>query len=185
MPSLDSQTTKINLVIRKNKKIPLNLIVDYLEKNANEYAFIEHTRDISPKTAEVEGVHYHIVFNAKYKKIRLSTRLNGIVDFFGFDNAFGIEIEPYRSLEASLQYLIHKNNPEKTQHSISEVITNFDEGDFKTLMNCEIDNVMSFDRLYASIVASDNIIDVIRDIGIGNYRTWRNVITDMWRGIKQ
>ena len=59
---LDSQSTKLNVVIRKNIYLDKDKIRAFLESCSTEYAFIEHDKDITP-SGEVEGVHYHLVFN--------------------------------------------------------------------------------------------------------------------------
>lgn len=177
---LSSQTKKLNIVIRKNKDISIARLKEYCNDTFSEWAFIEHRGDIEPVTKLVEGVHYHIVGNAKTSRVALSTRLNTICQYFHFDNADGVEIEQYISFEGSLQYLIHKNQPEKTQHDISEIITNLSPEELTLYLTSDIGNVITFDRLYASIMQANNIIDVIHDLGIKAYKDWRNVIWDIW-----
>ena len=84
-----------------------------------EYAYILHENDVNEK-GEVEQAHYHICMR----------KING--SNFGFDvlkSAFPVgKIERGRTWEYMLQYLLHKNAPEKTQHTIEEIITNIDGG---------------------------------------------------------
>ena len=184
--SLECMSNKVCLVIRKCKKIPLEKIKAYCEYYFLQYAFIEHENDIQPDTGLVEDVHYHIVgnFNNLGGRKRFSTRLNDIVDWFRFDNANGIQIEQYDSLARSLQYLVHKNQKEKTPHQVSEIITNFEKCEFDMLMSCDVGDVMSFDYIYNELLIANNILDVIKAVGIKNYRDYRNVIWDMWNCIK-
>ena len=177
---LTSQTRKVCIVIRKNIKIPLSKIETYCKNEFERYAFIEHENHVKVDTCEIEGVHYHIVGDFIGSKVALSTRLNTLAKFFGFDNLNGIEIEQYRTFEGALQYLTHKNQPDKTQVDVSKIHHNLSENDFNILYNADIGNVITFDLLFASCVNANNIIDVIKDIGIGNYRTWRQVIWDIW-----
>lgn len=177
---LTCQSRKVCIVIRKNKDISLSKIKEYCVVNFERYAFIEHKGDILPSSGEVEGTHYHIVGDMIGSKIPLSTRLNTLVKFFDFDNENGIEIEQYKSFEGSLQYLTHKNQSDKTQHDKSDIIHNLSKEDFDIFYNAEIGNIITFELLYASVINANNIVDVIKDIGVGNYRTWRSVIWDMW-----
>ena len=119
---LTTQTTKLFIVIRKNKKFSKEFIKQYCDDHFENYAFIEHKEDIDPLNGMVIPVHYHIVGNALKKKTPLSTHLNDIVRYFRFDNANGIQIDKYDNYISALQYLVHKNNPEKTQHDIKEVV---------------------------------------------------------------
>lgn len=178
--SLTCQSKKVCLVIRKNISIPTDKIKSYCELYFEKYAFIEHKGDIKPDNGEVEGVHYHIVGNYKSSKVAFSTRLNDIVDYFKFDNALGIQIEMYKSLENSLQYLTHKNQSEKTPHNVKEIITNIEASEFDLLYNSDNGMVVTFDTLYTLCLESANIIEVIRGLGIGVYKSWRNVIWDIW-----
>lgn len=182
--SLTCQSRKVCIVIRKNKNIPLDKIKEYCANNFERYAFIKHEGDISPETGEIVPVHYHIVGDMLGAKIPFSCRLNTLAKFFGFDNIFGIEIEQYRTFEGSLQYLTHKNQSEKTPHDKSEIIHNLTDSDFEIFYNAEIGNVITFDLIYSACINANNIIEVIREIGISNYRIWRNVIWDIWNTLQ-
>lgn len=177
--SLTCQSVNVDLVIRKNKKIPIDKIKAYCEQYCSKYAFIEHEKDITSEGI-IEGTHYHLVLKYKASKVAFSTRLNEICNWFDFDNANGIQIDKILSLSKCLQYLIHKNNKEKTPHDIKDIIHNYDENEFNILMNSELEQVITFDLLFSIINNSSNIIEVIKELGIGNYRTWRNVVWDIW-----
>lgn len=84
-----------------------------------EYAYILHKEDKNEK-GETEQAHYHICmrgkehYNFKFQMLK---------------NAFPVgKIERGRTWEYMLQYLLHKNSPEKTQHTIEEIVTNIDGG---------------------------------------------------------
>lgn len=181
---LTCQSTKANIVIRKNREIKADKLDAYCKEYFSRYAWIEHKGDISVKTGEVEGVHYHIVGDFKASKVAFSTRLNTIAAFFNFENADGIEIDKYNSLIGSLQYLTHQNQPDKTPHKKDEIhYGGFDKTDFDMYMEASCDDVITFDYLFGLVCESNNIIEVIRGLGLGNYRTWRNVVWDMWNEI--
>lgn len=177
--SLSTQTGKLFIVIRKNKPLPLDKIKAYCAEYGKEFAFIVHDKDIDSVTGSVIPIHYHIVMNAKDNKKRLSTHLNDISSFFGFRDNNGIEIDKYRNLESALQYLIHKNNPEKTQHDISEIITNFGNDELTTYITCET-SVISFDYIYSLCLSNKNIIGVIKALGLSNFQRYRATIWDIW-----
>lgn len=181
---LTCQSRQVDIVIRKNREIPQSKIKEYCIENFEQYAFIEHKGDTKPETGEVEGVHYHICGIMKGNKIAFSTRLNTIVAFFKFDNTNGIEIDQYRTLEGAIQYLVHKNQPEKTQHRKEEIITNIPASDFEIYFNADIGNVITFDLLYCACMKANNIIEVIKELGIGNYKNYRSVIWDIWRTLE-
>lgn len=178
---LTCQSTHVDIVIRKNKKLPINRIKEYCQTYFKRWAFIEHEGDIKPSTGEVEGVHYHICGDLLDKKVPFSTRLNQIKDFFRFKDVNGIEIDQYRSFEGALQYLTHKNQPDKTQHKKTDIYHNLTKEDFEIFYNADIGgDVITYELLYRAIINASNIIEVIKVIGIGNYRTWRAVVWDVW-----
>lgn len=188
--SLSTQTGKLFIVIRKApsimEKIDNDKVLNYCKTFGKEYAFILHDKDVEPVTGEVESKHYHIVMKAQNGDKRLSTHLNDIVSYFGFEDNNGICIEKYDSLEGSLQYLIHKNNPEKTQHKVSEIITNIDKGDLNTYLTVDLEsNEISFDRVSSICLESSNIIEVIKSLGIVNYQRYRATIWDIWNSLHQ
>lgn len=180
--SLSTQTGKLFIVIRKNKEIPINKIKEYCLTFGNEYAFITHKNDVDPLTGLVVPIHYHIVMNAKENKKRLSTHLNDLSTFFGFKDNNGIEIDKYRSYESALQYLIHKNDPQKTPHNINEIFTNIDQSELQTYLTLDT-FVISFELVYSVCSHSKNIIEVIRALGLSNYQRYRATIWDIWKDL--
>lgn len=180
---LDSQTRKVCLVIRKvtNKDIQVvkNHIKEYCDSNFEKYAYITHENHIN-ELGERETTHFHIVGIYNTAKVRLSTRLNDIIKFFHFENEIGIQIEPLKSWVNSIQYLIHKNQPDKTQESSDKIICNYDKEELLLELNATCDTVISFDYLIATIQCSNNIIEIIKSLGLENYRRYRQVIFDIY-----
>lgn len=182
---LTCQSTHVCIVIRKDKELSITKLEEFCKTYFERYAFIEHRNDKDFDTGAIIPVHYHIVGDYKTKQVRFSTRLNEICTYFRFDNANGIEIDQYNTFENCLQYLTHKNQSEKTPHDKSEIHHNLDNTDFDILYNADVGNVVTFDMLFNSVMQANNIIEVIKSVGLNNYRTWRNVIWDMWRTINE
>lgn len=182
--SLTCQSKKVCIVIRKGKEISIDKIKSYCETCFSRYAFIEHKNHLD-LNGNVIPVHYHIVGDFFDSKVAFSTRLNTICAVFGFENADGVEIDKYDSLERSIQYLTHKNQPEKTQMNKEDIITNIEKQEFELLYTSENGEIMTFDRLFALCYENLNIIGVIQAIGIGQYKVWRNVIWDIFNNIRQ
>ena len=181
---MTTQTGKLFVVIRKNKAIDHEKIKSFCETYGKEYAFIEHTKDVDPLTGAIIPVHYHIVLNAKDNRARLSTHLNNISSFFGFKDNNGIEVDKYRSYESALQYLIHKNDKQKTPHDISEINTNIDKDELTTYLTLDT-FTMSFELVFSVCQRSRNIIDVIRSLGLSNYQRYRQTIWDIWNELQK
>lgn len=180
---LTSKTQHLNIVINTTEKdISQSDVQAFCNLYFNEYAFIKHDKDIFD-SGELKHVHYHIVGNAKYKS-RLSTHLNRIVDCFELSNAFGVEIDKYQSLIGSIQYLIHKNDKDKYQYDIKQIVSNIPSDELETIIE-SVNDCLSFDRLLAVVSSSTSKIEIMREIGINNYRLYRMCILDMWNDLQE
>lgn len=177
MANLESKATKVTLVIRKNIRLEEEKINSFCLTYFSRYAWICHEKDLSVNTGEVEGIHYHIVGVLK-DRTRLSTMLNRCVDFFNFDNPFGIQIQSATCIEACYQYLIHKNDKDKTPHEIEEIKTNIDHQELVTIIECAIDTSITASRLEVvlrSHIRFDEkqervVVDyfgIMKDLGLG------------------
>lgn len=139
------------------------------------YFAIKHFSD-----DDTQYVHYHLVLCSK-RILRAKQVLNIVCDCFGCD-AVNVQIMDCFNIVASVQYLIHKNNPEKHLYTIEEVFTN-EPLQLASLMNEPLDSfIVSSSSLLDVVVALDcNIFDIIKTIGICNYNTYRNTIRDIIR----
>lgn len=182
---LTTQTTHLFIVIRKNKEISKDLIKAYCEEYLDQYAFIEHKGDREPVTQNIEGTHYHIVGYAKKKKTRLSTHLEDITKFFRFDDSNGIQVDKFDNIVSAVQYLIHKNNPEKTPHNFNEVVYKWDKEEITLIMSAEQSEIISFDMVYSCCCRASNIVQVIQTLGFKTYARYRTTILDMYNEIQQ
>ena len=97
----------------------LKAFVNNYENDVIEYAYILHENDVNEK-GEVEQAHYHLC-------IRKRNKTN--FKFETLKHAFPVgKIEQGRTWEYMLQYLLHKNHPERTPHTEQEIVTNIDRG---------------------------------------------------------
>ena len=119
------------------------------------YAFILHDKDKSPDGPAPEHFHIVIWFNVSTKNIRFKM----LKDLFPFGS-----IQQARSKNASVQYLIHKNNPEKYQYNKTEIFTNETQDNFELLF---ID-----DKRLQKLDDRQALEDVIDQIGEGVIRRY-------------
>lgn len=181
---LSCQTNKHFVVIRKNRTFPIQTITDYLNNYYEKWALIVHKEDIDPQTKAVIPTHYHYVGIGNKKKTPMSCYLNALSKALKCKDNNGIEFDSYRSLEASLQYLIHKNNPEKTQHKLEEVIfAGWSKEELTTFITADTTG-LDLDRIVAICESSNNIVEVIREVGFGYYAKYRSVILDILKFTK-
>lgn len=177
--SLSCQTTKHFVVIRKNKAYPLDVLKNFLNDHYSQWALITHKNHKDPNSGEIIPIHYHYIGNYKKKRTPLSTALNQLAKALKSDKN-GLEIDQYQHIEGAIQYLTHKNNPEKTQMEFKDIIFNGWSKDELLTYYTTDDNSINFDRVLAVCKNYDSIIDVIREIGFSSYHKYRNTIRDIF-----
>lgn len=181
--NINEQTKELNIVIRVNKRISKNDLISWLKNNCELYSLIVHDKD-TDSTGVLVPIHYHIVCRL-LKRTRITTSLNNIVSTLKLTNSHGIEIDKVISYVGSLQYLIHKNDIDKFQYNVTDIITNMDINELKTLIDSDIkDNVINFDSVYRLCIQSSTLLDVIRSVGFTKYHIYRNTILDIWKTLK-
>lgn len=177
MSALNTQTKHINVIIM-SQKIDNKLIADiteYLKQTTDTYAMILHDKD-TLDDGELKKKHLHIVYE-RSKRIRLSTELNNLSKQFAI-NVNAISIEKTKDFVGSVQYLIHKKQPSKYQYDISKIITNIDNDELTNYINME-NNSISYEYLSEIISISETLEDIIKAVGLVQYRLYRVIIHDI------
>lgn len=182
MANLNTQTGKILLVINFEDKQVKQQVIDnlkeWLNKNTKQYAFILHDKDIledgTPKTP-----HLHVVCNMNNSKQRIATILNDLTKTLDI-SAFLVTIDKYSSFNSSIQYLIHKNNEEKYQYDVKDIITNIPTQELDLFMKYETQSEeLTAERLIDVVKKAHKRTDIMREVGLFNYRINRPVIMDI------
>lgn len=92
-------------------------VLEILLKAKNlDYAVILHDKDIDEQ-GKAKKPHYHIILD--YTNPHYFSSLSSEFE--------GAHIEPVSKFEQAVQYLIHKNSPDKYQYKVEEVKTNNEE----------------------------------------------------------
>lgn len=188
MPNLTTQTAKINCVLSLNDSAyeKVNDIMQHLaewcETNCKMYAFILHDKD-TLDDGTLKTPHLHLVALLNSNRWRLSTTLNNISAATGL-NELAISIDKTSDFNGSIQYLIHRNNKDKYQYNVIDIQTNLPSGELDVYLTSETGGV-SIELLVSIVKKHRSIIDIIREIGLQNYRLYRNVIWDVYAEIHQ
>ena len=115
---------KFCLVLYEDDETHKNAL-DLIKKNY-DFAMIRHDKDVDDE-GNLKKPHFHVVL--KFKNAVWSTSL---ASDLGIGENY---LEKCRSLDKSLQYLIHHNDPDKFPYSIDEV-----HGSLKKYLNRLIEN---------------------------------------------
>ena len=122
------------------------MVTDFVDRYPKTtYAYIQHDKDTSPDGPV--SLHFHVYMNFNGSPVKFKY----IKEVFPFGN-----IEASRSKNACVQYLIHKNNPEKYQYEKSEIIHNMDADKFEAMF--------INDRKVSNIKEEDELVDILNDI---------------------
>lgn len=155
------------------------LLVNYLSNACHEYAFILHSLD-TLEDGSIKTPHIHFCGNFKTVK-RLSTILGEVSNVLGV-SPLAVTISKYESFSACIQYLVHKNNPEKYQYFNDEIVTNIPSEEMDAFM--EDDLKFDGDTLIKMVLSSPDRVSLIRTLGLTRYRLYRNIIGDIEQSVK-
>lgn len=186
MATLETRTAKINVIISLKGyndafiERVISQLKNYCEIHCDIFAMILHDKDVL-ENGEIKTKHIHLVAILKNNRRRLSSTLDEISTCC-LVNTLAVSIDKMSDLVGSLQYLIHKHNPEKHQYDISDIITNISSGELHTYMASDSKS-MSIEYLIDVICLHKNKIDIMRTIGLQYYHLYRNVINDIYKEV--
>lgn len=117
---MSGKKVRICEIVQQLQYLDLNAFCEVLEKNKHvkEYAFVIHDKDRNDDGLQKEA-HIHCVL-----------RLDNAYNFKTIGNWFGIPANCVGKINGrlsdALNYLTHRNAPDKFQYSDDEVVSNFD-----------------------------------------------------------
>lgn len=186
--SLDTQTCYISCVIDYPFNASLNVIADKLRANGYVFAFIRHDKDhkmnSNGEMGDLKLPHVHLVLRSP-KRHRICYWLNRLSEIFEKYNSCGqlstdgICIQVTESFSHDIQYLIHKNNPDKYQYLPDEIYTNLTLNDLVATLKSEDCRTLTIDRLIDIICHSHDLTEVMRRVGLSYYNQFYRVIRDL------
>lgn len=178
MANITRTAKKITGVIQnKNKNIDINSLEKWLAENCIDYSYIVHDKDVD-ENGDLKNNHIHVVFTLKKAKIRLSTTINNLSNTL-ICSPFAISLDKADNYPLCLQYLIHRNNPDKYQYDLKDVISNLPFEELSMVLT-ETSDIINFDVLKTVCVEScGSKLYIMEKIGVGYYSKYRNVISDI------
>lgn len=138
-------------------------------------ACIKHEKDLSDD-GHKKIPHYHIVlvFSGSY---RVGTILKKIMDVFNGLNENQISIDKCSSVSAQTRYLIHLDDFDKYQYDSVDIETN-NRGQVEYYLK-EVHKIVDVNDLITVVREYRNLTELIRVLGIENYKKYRMVIKDL------
>lgn len=152
----------------------------FLNETTSIFAYILHDRDID-ENGRVKTLHAHIVGNL-HKRTRKSTLINRLADCLGV-STLAVSVEKQSSFEGCFQYLTHKNDPDKYQYSLSDVVTNLAEDEIDMVMD-DNSGTLDVQSVMRICLTARSIVDVIEQLGMSTYCHYRQVVLDIYHEVR-
>lgn len=180
--NLQTQTKTISGVVslKDDTRVPqalASLLVACLAERGNVAAIV-HDKDIDGY-GRLKTLHLHFVFSG-FKRVRLITVLNDVAKALAVP-VLAVSVEKCASVSGALQYLTHKNNPQKAQYYENDIVRQWDEDEYNLLLNAENDDKLTADGLCQVCINANTLIDVMRALGVSMYQHYRATILDVWQ----
>lgn len=176
MGTLDTQTKYVRAVINFPISVLISQASDNLSRRGYRFALIKHDRDFKDD-GTLKTPHLHVVIEAQ-KRARLGTTLIRLCDDFGV-NENQVSVQSYDDFAFEVQYLIHKNNPDKTSYPQSEIVSNLSSEDINSLIHQEIAPKLTINDIIAVCREYHSRVVIAQKLGLANYTTYRNTINDL------
>lgn len=180
MASLDTQTKYVRAVINFPISSSLAFACENLARRGYRYASIVHDCD-TKEDGTLKTPHIHVVIEAQ-KRARLGTTLIRLADDFGV-NENQVSVQSYDDFAFEVQYLIHKNNPDKFQYDKCLIMSNLSEEDINSLLDQEVAPKLTIQDLIAICSSCKSRVEIASKLGLGNYTMYRNTINDLLKDI--
>ena len=178
----NKRSRKWSLTIHENDPA-LNIAYAFLKsenkaKNDPKIAIIKHDKDIN-EDGSPKLVHWHCII--EFENARTFQSMKNVFE--------GAHVEIPNNYDATIQYLIHKNDLNKYQYSESEIETNAQEW-LKGHLNCELKKTLEQQEieLIQNILAGkyDSFFDLIvsYDFDMTFLQRRNSVIDELCRGLQ-
>lgn len=151
--------------------------LDELSSNCYQYASIIHDKDID-NDGVLKIKHLHLVFECP-KRHRLSFYLNRLSEYFDIPKEL-ISIQVSNSFDGDIQYLIHKNNVDKYQYDVKDIMSNMGR-DLDIRLMTEIHKEITAEYIFDIVKNSKTKTNIILKLGLGNYHLFAKVVDDFCR----
>ena len=164
-----------------SKVISDNDIKSYCDNNdcIVYYAFIKHIDDINELGA-LEVPHYHLFIKLRDKYSK-TTIINDIAKVLMCNKSLISTRKFVQSMSACIRYLVHADNPEKKEYDIKDITTN-DWNETLSLMSKGVSSYdLDIDYLIDLVRSSRSLTQVYKTLGMRNTRTYRAIISDLWK----
>ena len=189
---LDNMSKRVRCVIDTNKDengndlgfgYDMSKIYDELCKDGYLFAYIFHDKD-TDNDGVIKRKHLHLVLECPTRR-RVSYYIKHLAMMFGVDRS-QVQVEVSNNFDWDIQYLIHKNNPEKYQYDGTDIITNMSRSELDERMLTVVHKEVTAKFIFDTVKSCKTKSQVIFRLGLGNANIYKSVIDtfvrDGWLG---
>lgn len=189
---LDNMSKRIRCVVDTNKDengndlmfgYPLQKIYDELCKDGYLFAFIMHNKDCDDKGV-LKRRHLHLVLECPTRR-RVSYYIKHLALMFGVARE-QVSVEISNNFDWDIQYLIHKNNPDKYQYLPTDINTNMSESELNERLLTVVHKEITAKGIFDIVKSCKTKSMVIFRLGLGNANIYKSIIDtfvrDGWLG---
>ena len=160
-------------------------LIHYCESNSdllNYWSFIKHDSDFD-NNGEVKTIHYHLilVFDKK-RQYRKETIINDIARSLNCSRNI-ISVQVLKDITSSVQYLTHKNNFEKNQYLLTDIISSDNETTALYWNSLVVEQDISIKLIYDICKNADSLLQVFLSLGCKNSRLYFSVIKSIYNEV--
>lgn len=124
----------------------------YSPTEVEEWKALHQSDDCHFKEGEIKKKHYHVVAWTDHSPILLGTAAS---QKFDIPSNY---VQRVKNLRKAIQYLIHKNNPDKFQYDVSELqLKDVDEKELRKYLKVDVDMMDKGKRLFDFIQTHDRV----------------------------
>lgn len=151
----------------------------FLAATSKNWVTMVHWLDYD-ENGEEENIHIHFA-TEQVKVLRLGTLLNKIADDLGV-NTLAVSVDKMISLDAQIEYFVHKKDPDKVQYCAYQMHSNMPFEEIKAILKRESE-AETFDSEYLVelVQRCDTKTELMMELGVYRYRNLRGVINDLWQ----
>lgn len=158
-----NELAPLQATLLKHKEFFVATIIHDKDKDENNYTKITH-------------LHAYIEFaNTKHTKKQLLEQLAGLLNI----DPIRISIEPTNNGFLLVQYLTHKNDQEKHQYNLEDVLTNNEELLRIRYNQIYLSKEQRDANLEYDIKTSKTMLEFLERQGVQNAKNYRNVFNDI------
>lgn len=163
----------------------------FVQNCCEMYCYILHDMDVvqdaifqdgvlvQPAVMKTPHIHFVAEMNTKKRGTKMTCWIGKIARSLGVD-VRAVSLEKAENVDGCIQYLTHRNCPDKYQYPVSDIHTSMTPESLEVIMTRDVKS-FTFELLCSIVDSSSSLRELISRVGFKTYIGYRNVIQDLWK----